>query len=151
MKTEVDIIEIYQRLLGKIIKAMQDSNFALCTALSSEMIRVFDYLDFTDGIFIGEFLESLFMNIDFLNTKYIIEDTDINNLKNDLNNLIMVLKNSFPLNNAKKIKIYNLISDSRAKVTKLQLESFRGERKRKPEQKAPRIKLPTPDEIIEIG
>ncbi len=151
MKTQVDIIEIYQRLLGKITKALETSNFALCTTLSSEMIRIFDYIDFTDGIFIGEFLESIFMNLNSINADFIIEEDIINNLKNDINNLITVLKNSFPLNNAKKIEIYDLITDVRAKITKLQLESFRGERNRKVGKKIPRIKLPVTDEIVEIG
>lgn len=151
MKMQVDIIEIHQRILGKIIKAAESSDFVLCTNLSSEMIRISDYVDFIDGIFIGEFLESLFANINSINAEYIIEETVINNLKNDIINLISILRDTFPLNNTKKIKIYDLITNIRAKTTRLQLESFRGERKRKIGRKIPRIKLPGTTEEIEIG
>jgi len=156
MKTQIDIIEIYQRILGKIIKAVENSDFALCSTLSSEMIRLFDHLDFTDGMFIGEFLESLFSNINSINTEYMIEQTVINNLKIDITNLISVLIDSYPMTNTKKIKIYDLIADIRAKISKLQLESFRGERKRKiirriqGEPLTGRLRLPGISEEIEI-
>lgn len=150
MRTQVDIIEIYQRLLGKITKALESSDFFLCTNLSSEMIRVSDYIDFTDGIFLGEFLESLFMNLKSTNDSFIIEEEIIDNLKNDITNLITALEDSVPMSDAKKIRIYDLITDVRAKTSKLQLESFRGERKRKIDKKMPRFKLPVPDEIVEI-
>lgn len=150
MKRQVDIIEIYQKILGKILKATENSDFGLCTTLSSEMIRISDYVDFIDGIFVGEFLESLFANITSTNAEFIIEETVINNLKNEIINLISILRDSFPINNTKKIEIYDLITNIRAKITRVQLESYRGERKRKIERKIPRIRVPTTDEI-EIG
>lgn len=128
---QVDINDINQKLLGKIIKAMENSDFALCTNLSSEMIRISDYVDFIDGIFFGEFFESLFSNINSINAEYVIEEAVINNLKSDIINLISILRDSIPLDDNNKINIYNLITNIRAKASRLQLESFRGERKRK--------------------
>lgn len=128
---QVDIIEIYQKILGKIIKAAENSDFALCTNFSSEMIRLSDYVDFMDGIFLGEFFESIFSNINLINNDFVIEEAVINNLKSDIINLISILRESIPLDDNKKIDIYNLMNDIRAKATRLQLESFRGERKRK--------------------
>lgn len=153
---QVDIIEIYQKILGKIIKAAENSDFVLCTNLSGEMIRIADYVDFIDGIFLGEFFESLFANINSINADYIIEEAVINNLKNDIINLISILRESLPLDDNKKINIYDLISNIRAKITRLQLESYRGEKKRKIRrniigESIKRIKLPDMTEEIEIG
>lgn len=150
MKMQVDIIKLYQKSLGKMIKATEILDFALCINLSSEMIRISDYVDFIDGIYVGEFLESLFANISSTNDEFIIEEAVINDLKNEIINLISILRDSFPLDNTKKIKIYDLITNIRAKTTRLQLESYRGERKRRIDRKIPRIKVPMTNEI-EIG
>lgn len=126
-----DINTLYHKNLEKITKAVNDSNFSLCINLSNEMIRISDYLDFPDGVFISEYLESLFANINFIDDKFIIEEEIMNDLKKDINDLISILRISFPLDNNKKINLYNLITKIRVKTTRLQLESFRGENKKK--------------------
>lgn len=126
-----DINKLYTKNLEKITKAVNDSNFSLCTQLSSEMIRISDYVDFPDGVFISEYLESLFGNINFIDENFIIEEAIMNDLKKDINDLISILRASFPLDDKKKVNLYDLITKIRMKTTRLQLESFRGENKKK--------------------
>ena len=126
-----DINKLYTKNLEKITKAVNDSNFSLCTHLSSEMIRISDYVDFPDGVFISEYLESLFGNINFIDENFIIEEAIMNDLKKDINDLISILRASFPLDDKKKVNLYDLITKIRMKTTRLQLESFRGENKKK--------------------
>jgi hypothetical protein len=126
-----DVNEIFQKMFEKITKALGDSNFSACTALSNEMLRIADYSDFADGVFVGEFLESLFMNIDSTYRKYDIDKKIFDNLKEDIVNLLSYVKDSFPQSNEAKVDLYNSMTKVRASVTKLQLESFRGELTRK--------------------
>lgn len=123
----MNINELFQKNLDKITKALNDSNFFACVNLSNEMLRIADYLDFADAVFIGEFFESLFMNLDSTYRKYIIDDKTLNILKEEITNLISKLKSSLPPSDEEKVDLYNSMTKIRATVTKLQLESFRGE------------------------
>lgn len=127
---QINLGEIYQKNLDKIAKASNDSHFNLCAHMSTDMLRVSDYLEFGDGVFMGEFLESLFQNLDFLKSKYVIEDEEFDSLKPDIFKLIQNIKSPFPYDDESKIKIFDLMKNIRAKTTKLQLESIRGEKKR---------------------
>jgi len=134
-----DINEVFQKILEKIIIALNDSNFSACTALSNEMLRIADYSDFDDAVFVGEFLESLFMNIDSTYRKYVIEEKILNNLKEDIANLLSSVKDSIPQSDEAKVDLYNSMIKVRASVTKLQLASFRGEISKKKNKGIPRF------------
>jgi hypothetical protein len=127
----VDMTRICQEKFEKIKNALDESNFDLCTTMSSEMLRVSDYVDFPEGVFVGEFFESLFQNLDYTVKRYHIEDETMNDLKRQINELINKIKSSIPSKD--KSEIYDLMTSVRAKMTRLQLESFRGEKaKRRP-------------------
>jgi hypothetical protein len=127
----IDISKIYQKNFDKIINGINNSNFSLCANLSGDLIRIADDADFVDGVFISEILESLFINIDRIINNFIIEESIVVDLKNALIDSILILKDSFPVDDNKKINIYDSMSNIRAKISKLQLEAFRGEHEKK--------------------
>ncbi len=135
----VDINKIHQKNLEKITKALDDSNFRLSLNLSSDLIRISDYVDYADGVFIGEFFESLFLNLDHINRQYIIEENTLKNLKEDIINLISIIKNSLSPSGKKKADIYDLMTKIRATATRLQIETARGEKIRKKIKESPEL------------
>lgn len=143
----IDTNIFYQNKFEKLINAVGDSKFALCGNLSSDMIRASDYIDFKDGVFIGEFFESLFGNIHAANQKYVVDEQMMNDLKEALINLISSFKGSFPPNDSEKINVYNLMVSVRAMTTKIQIKSSNGTYEMK--KKSPMKNMPVLSKMIE--
>jgi len=82
----------YKEKLSKIEEALGNSNYSLCSNMATDMLRAYDYIGFSHGVFIGEFFESIFQNLHSVNKMCEVEDAVTNEINEKIKNLIRLLK-----------------------------------------------------------
>lgn len=117
-----DFKESFLEKLSEIPLQFNTSNFRGCRILSTDLIAVSNFVNFFDGVLIGEILESVFENLNALNDKYEIEKEELMELNELITNIVGLVNNSnLSINEKNKIKLYDLLKDFRFKVTGMQL------------------------------
>lgn len=120
-----DFKESFLENLSKIPLQYNNSNFIGCRRLSTDIIAVSNFVEFFDGVLIGEIFESIFENLDDLNDRYEIEKEDLMELNELITKIVMLFNNSnLNINEKNKTKLYDLLKDFRFKVTSMQLNYY---------------------------
>lgn len=104
------------------------TEYLFCAKMSTDLIEFSDFSGFDVGVFIGEFLEALFLNLNQLNSEYDIDDKTIEKNNKYVLELIKIIKTSFPINNdKKKAEIFEKMKKCRSSVSNLQFMCWRDE------------------------
>lgn len=82
---EPEIIEKYKNRFSSLEEILRESNFAGASNISTEIIRVSEFLDIPELVFIGEFFESLFDNLKEIDMFFDFDQE----IKNELNTKIL--------------------------------------------------------------
>jgi hypothetical protein len=136
----VDFVEKFRERVGTLQGFLVSANFKACANLSTDLLRVSDFASFPEGIFIGEFLESLFSNIRSLNARYDIEKDDIQKIQEATSPCINFVSSNIPFSNKnKKAEFYDLMVKARSTVTGIQIVYFREKK-----TKSPLMPMPIP-------
>lgn len=126
MLVAVDIIQKYKESLRRIRNNLASTNTAGCMHNSSDLTHVSDFVDFDEGVLIGEFLESIFDNFDDVIKLYNYKKEEIEPVKNKIGLLIKFLESNFPpKDNKSKAELYDILVSTRFQVTKLQVTFMR--------------------------
>lgn len=127
----MDYIEKFKERLDALNKYSADSNFSACSNISTDLIRVSDFMSFSEGVFIGEFFESMFENLRYVVDNFEFKPEEIEPIKSEIVNLVGLLRESIPTADERtKSHVYDTLAKVRSKVTNFQVSSHR-ERKRK--------------------
>jgi hypothetical protein len=122
----VDIIQKYKEGLQRIRDNLADTNTSGCMNNSSDLTHVSNFVDFDEGVLIGEILESIFDNFDDVVKLYDYKKEEIEPVKKKIDLLIKFLENNFPpKDNKSKAELYDILVSTRFQVTKLQVAFMR--------------------------
>jgi hypothetical protein len=115
----VDVIQKYKETLSRIRGDVADNNTTGCTNNSLDLTHYSDFLDFDEGVFIGEILEGILDDFDAMVTLYEHTKREIEPVKTKINLLIDFLQTHFPPKNDKtKAKLYDILVSTRSYITK---------------------------------
>jgi hypothetical protein len=105
---------------------LSDTNVIGCFNNSTDLTRVSDFVDFNEGVFIGEILEGIFDNFGDMVKLYEHKKEEIATIKNKIEILIKFLESRFPPKDDKtKVELYDILVATRCYVTKLQVTFMR--------------------------
>ena len=122
----MDFIEKFRERVSTLKELSQAENFKGCANLSTDLLRASEFAKYPEGIFIGEFFESLFLNIRSLTTKFQVEKNDIENIQKAVLPTIEFAQANIPFTiDEKKARFFDLLLDSRCIVTETQITYFR--------------------------
>lgn len=122
----IDFIEKFKNGIKSIEDALLKGNYRACKSYSSDMLRASDIADFPEGVFIGEFLESLFTNLDGLENRYELDPSVKEEMNEGIIPTLTSLQELIPAQDLdSKSKIYEQLIVSRYLVTKFQLKYWR--------------------------
>lgn len=117
-----DVRQVYESEISKMINQADNENYTACTKLSTGLIRLSSMVDFEDGIFIAEVLESTFIQLKRLIDTYEVTDIDRAMLKESSLKCLKTLPDnivSFKIEN-----VYEQLRDFRKQVTVAQFKYY---------------------------
>jgi len=120
-----NFIDRYIKHMSEIRTYLKKIDFGVCKNMSTELIKYSNFVDYPDGIFIAEFLESIFNNLDHVYGRYKIDKKEIENIVEKIETLIIKFQKF--LQNPKETnmtELYNMMRDVRVIVTKTQLKYY---------------------------
>jgi len=122
----LNFIERFKEKLDSIKRNSDQSRFQACSNISTDMIRTSEFVGYPEGIFIGEFFESLFSNVVGVVSAFNIKEEETSLVKKEIDELIELLTKSLPTDNVNvKSETYDKMVKVRNLVTELQIRSFR--------------------------
>ena len=129
----LDFVDRYKEKLNSLYGMLAKSKFSVCENISSDFIRTSEFIGFPEGVFVGEFFEMLFSNMNNVYHDFKVNETEVESIKKEIGNLIQFLISNFPTENPNdKARVYDLMVGTRNAVTEFQVRSYReGERKRR--------------------
>jgi hypothetical protein len=115
----VEVVQKYKEALSRIRGDVADNNTTGCINNSTDLTHYSDFLDFNEGVFIGEILEGIFDDFDSMVTAYEHTKREIEPIKTKINSLIDFLQTHFPpKNDEAKAKLYDILVSTLSYVTK---------------------------------
>ncbi|CAD6494190.1 MAG: hypothetical protein CHKLHMKO_00652 [Candidatus Argoarchaeum ethanivorans] len=121
-----DFAEKYKEILTEMAVQTKEFNIKSCSTISIDLTRMSVYFNFSEGVFISEFLEYLFDNLNHVVEKFEVEEKFKETAINEISELIEQLKEFITKRDeTKKIKMYNKMRDVRYLITKTQLDYYR--------------------------
>jgi hypothetical protein len=122
----LDFIEAYKSKIPTLRALLAESNFSACSNFGSDLLRAADLVKYEEGVFVGEFFETLFNNLSALNYSYDLKKDDIEKIQKAVNPVFDFLENNMPITDKdKKAEFYSLLVNARYVVTESQLIYFR--------------------------
>ena len=127
----MDYIEKFKEGLERLRKSLAGSNFRGCLNNSTDLTRTSEFVDFDEGVLIGEFFENLFDNLYDVVQLYEYKKEELEPLKKEIDTVIQFIQTAIPSGNSQtKARIYDAMIKARYISTKFQVQSYR-ERKHK--------------------
>jgi hypothetical protein len=122
MATQDITIDRIKDALQRMRNNLADANTTGCVNNATDLTRVSDFMNFDEGVFIGEILQSICDNFDDTVTLYDYKKEEIDPALKKIDVLIKFLENHFPPKNEKsKAELYDILVSTRFEVTKLQI------------------------------
>lgn len=122
----IDFIEKFKATVKKIEYSLSKDNYRACSNFSSDIIRASEINDFPEGVFIGEGIDSIFDNVESIDSKYNLESSDKDEIKKSIIPLLKTIHELIPTQDSKsKSGVYDQLVASRYFTTKLQLKYLR--------------------------
>ncbi len=120
---EPEIIEKYKNRFSSLEEILRESNFAGASNISTEIIRVSEFLDIPELVFIGEFFESLFDNLKEIDMLFDFDQEIKNELNTKILSSINIIRSSIPFEEpAIKATLFDNLVKLRSDVTKIQIK-----------------------------
>jgi len=144
----LDFVEKFRDRVGTLKNLLLEANFRACANLSTDLLRASEFASYSEGIFVGEFFESLFTNIGQLESLYEIDKKDIAKIQEATLPSVEFIQTNTPLNNENnKAGFYDLILNARCVVTETQISYFR---EKPPKRLPPSMPFPRPLSVEEM-
>jgi hypothetical protein len=114
-----EVIQKYKEALSRIRGDLAGDNTTGCSNNSTDLTHFSDFLDFDEGVFIGEILEGILDDFDSMVKIYEHTKREIEPTKTKINLLIDFLQTHFPpKNDETKAKLYDILVSTRSYVTR---------------------------------
>ena len=129
---DLDYMARFKERLDELDTNLTKLNFRACSNASTDLIRASEFVGYSEGVFIGEFFESLFNNLASVTYRFKVEKDVIESIKNEILKLVQLIKKSIPTKDVSvKSELYDTMVKMRYVVTAFQIKNFReGERKK---------------------
>lgn len=122
----LDFIEKFRDRVGALKVFLMNANLKACVNLSTDLLRTSEFASYSEGIFIGEFFESLFNNIRSLEQRFELDKNDMTKIQEATIPAIEFAQANIPLNSRdKKATLYELLEKARCTVTETQITYYR--------------------------
>jgi hypothetical protein len=129
-----NFIQKYKEALGRIRDDLSDGNIRGCFNNSTDLTRMSDFVDFDEGIFIGEIFEGIFDNLEDMINLFEHKPEEIEPIKKELMSLISIIEENIPSKSEKaKAKLYATLASARCCVTKVQIQFMREKKPKRPQ------------------
>ena len=116
----------YTEHLINIRAHISEYEYNSCRRMSTDLIRHSLFFEYEVGLWIGEFLESLFSDIISINDYYEIDQNDQKAVEHYLYMVIDYLTKNIPIKTKnQKIELVNIFSETRYNITKFQISYAR--------------------------
>lgn len=135
------IVKKFLEQIDAIKEQLKKRNLRACRAIVNDFIMLSALFDFSDGIFIGENMHSVFDDFIDLIRDYELKNGEIKEVLDKISDLVKGVREFISESEKDEHKLYRLMKDARVAVTKLQIESARIRKRR-----FPRL----PEDIFEI-
>jgi hypothetical protein len=134
----VDFVEKFRDRVGTLRSFLVTANFKACANLSTDLLRASEFANYSEGIFIGEFFESLFTNIRQLGNLFELDKKDIEKIQKATIPVVEFTQANIPLGSEeKKAEFYDLLLKARCIVTETQIAYYREKPIKKPSMPFP--------------
>lgn len=128
----MDYVAKFKERLGTLHDHLEKTNFRVCENISTDLTRTSEFVGFAEGVFIGEFLESLFDNLNHVTRSFEVEQEEIEPIKNEIDNLIRLINESISNTEVNfKSRLYDKMVSVRYLVTKFQVKGYRETKRKK--------------------
>lgn len=115
----VDITQKYKEALSRMRDYLTDNNTMACVNNSQDLTHYSSFLDFDEGVFVGEFLEGILDDFDSMVKMFEHKKEEIEPTKTKIGSLIKFLQTYFPPKNDKaKAELYDILVSTRSYVTR---------------------------------
>ena len=143
-RTSMDFIEVFKSKIPMLRTLLGDSNYSACSNFGTDLLRLSEFAKYSEGVFIGEFFETLFGNYRSLTDRFDVAKEDIEKMQKTIYPMLDFLENNIPITDTdKKADFYNLLVNARYVVTESQLTYFREKKlkTRLPMQMSPSVSI----------
>lgn len=129
----MDLFEKFREKLEYLKENSSRSRFQACENMSTDIIRTSEFVGYPEGVFVGEFFESLFSNINSVLNFFNVKEEDIRPIQKEIEELIELFSTSLSSNDVNvKSALYDKIVRVRYLVTEFQIRNYReGTRKKR--------------------
>jgi len=122
----LDFLQRLRERLEILRNNLSEENFQACENMSTDILRASEFVNFSEGVFIGEFFEALFTNVKLLTSAFNIEKKDIERIQASIIPIVDFIKANMPIAGAdKKAQFYDLLLTARYLVTEIQISYWR--------------------------
>ena len=133
-----DFLEKFKESLDRIRGDLVQLNISGCLNNCTDLTHISDFVDFDEGVFLGEVLEGIFDNFDDMVSLYVFKKEELEPLKKVLDELLTYLEKTFPPKSEKaKAELYERLVSARCYVTKVQVASMREKTPKRPPNRPP--------------
>jgi len=130
--TSVDLDRYFERELRNMKELISEFNTYSCGRVATDLTKICIIFEFPVGVFIGEFLEDIFNELESLK-EYNLKDKAKEEIIDKIKDLLSYLLNNLHIlfSNTLSEDIIKKMIDLRYVVTKVQIEVFRTKRRRR--------------------
>jgi len=118
-----DLFAVFDESFELIRKLLDEHNFSGCSSIATDLITFSMMSDFTDGVLIGEVLESVFDQIAPLFERFEVVEQERNTLKERLKEQVGLMSKSYRMEN--KTEVHESLRNIRVAATAFQFKCYR--------------------------
>lgn len=118
-----EVFQIFDEYLPILCESLEKLNFQSCATISTDLIKLSEMVDYTDGVFIGEVLEAVFNQVSVEMARFEISPEEKETLKIQLVGDIQSIYGCYKEED--KNNLYNALRTLRSNATKFQFHSRR--------------------------
>jgi hypothetical protein len=123
---EVDFVERFKDRVRTLKGFLEVANFKGCANLSTDLLRASEFAKYPEGVFVGEFFESLLSNVRTLVSRFEVDKKDIEKIQKATIPVVEYAQVNIPFNSKnKKADFFDLILNARCVVTEIQIAYYR--------------------------
>jgi len=119
----------FPEMLDAIDKYLKKGDFESCQNLSLDLVRLSAYFNYKDGIFVSEYILSIFNDLS-KSERYSLEKDEVDAIAREIAGFFKSLKEALPLHEKNIWRIYNKMRDLRSFITIFVMEANRTRRRR---------------------
>jgi hypothetical protein len=107
----LDFLQRFKERLDILRNNLSEENFQACENMSTDILRSSEFVNFSEGVFIGEFFEAMFSNVKLLTYGFNVEKKDVEKIQASIFPIVDFMKANIPIDGMnKKAQFYDLLN-----------------------------------------